>query len=338
MPEEIMKGIWTFPIVLPNNPLKCLNCYVILGDGKNRNLLIDTGFNMPACREALLEGVQALGMDLRQTDVFLTHLHADHTGNAAALHEMGCRLMMPRLDYQVHLNGGTGRWKGQKARAAQEGMPPEVIVRIFAQNPAVIYASPDYPVSLLDDGDRLSYGGYALTCISTPGHTPGHMCLYAPEEKLMFLGDHVLFDITPNICNWVEMDDALGTYLQSLRAIQTYDVRVPLPAHRSMGDADVRARANALLEHHANRLDEAEQIILQAPGATAYEIAGKMSWKIRADSWEEFPPGQKWFAFGETLAHLDHLVRTGRIARGTANGHTVYLPGSKAKPFCAHAG
>lgn len=55
-----------------------LNAYVI--KGKSENLVIDTGFNRPECREALCRGLEDLGIDLRHTSLFLTHLHADHTG------------------------------------------------------------------------------------------------------------------------------------------------------------------------------------------------------------------------------------------------------------------
>ena len=40
-----------------------------------------------------------------------------------------------------------------------------------------------------------------------------------------------------------------------------------------------------------------------------------MTWKIRSRDWESFPPVQKWFAVGECLSHLDHLVFRGDIRR-----------------------
>jgi glyoxylase-like metal-dependent hydrolase (beta-lactamase superfamily II) len=79
----------------------------------------------------------------------------------------------------------------------------------------------------VDEGDVLSYGGYDFEAISTPGHTPGQMCLYDAKSRVMILGDHVLFDITPNIVSWETMEDSLGTYLESLRKIAAYDVEVP---------------------------------------------------------------------------------------------------------------
>jgi hypothetical protein len=38
-----------------------------------------------------------------------------------------------------------------------------------------------------------------------------------------------------------------------------------------------------------------------------------MTWSIRAKSWEDFPDSQKWFATGETLAHLFYLKNLGRL-------------------------
>lgn len=41
----------------------------------------------------------------------------------------------------------------------------------------------------LHDGDELTLGGKTLRVLHTPGHTPGCLCLYAPEDKLLFAGD-----------------------------------------------------------------------------------------------------------------------------------------------------
>ena len=97
--EKVADNIYTFPIVLPNNPLKWLNCYVVSSGG--RNLLIDTGFNRPECREALLGGMRQLGLAADNTDIFITHLHSDHTGNAAYLAGEGFNILMGRTDHRV---------------------------------------------------------------------------------------------------------------------------------------------------------------------------------------------------------------------------------------------
>jgi hypothetical protein len=40
-----------------------------------------------------------------------------------------------------------------------------------------------------------------------------------------------------------------------------------------------------------------------------------MTWDLDADSWEQFPRAQKWFATGEAIAHLRCLEEEGKITR-----------------------
>lgn len=311
--EKIADNIYTFPIVLPDNPLKWLNCYVIRSDG--RNLLIDTGFNRPECRNALLDGMRQLGLTADNTDIFLTHLHSDHTGNAAYLAGEGFNILMGRKDHHVITMPQSEKHKATNARFLREGMPKEDLELWSAKSPAIKFAPGAFPARELDDGDMLSYGGYELHCLATPGHTPGHLCLFDEKRKLIFLGDHVLFDISPNICAWNGVPDSLGDYLRSLELMKSLDIETALPAHRTRGEVTLRERAQQLIEHHRLRLDEAERLVHEHPGITAYELAGLMTWRIRAKNWADFPPSQKGFAFGETLAHLDTLLANGAIER-----------------------
>ena len=80
---EIAPNIFLIPVPLPRNPLKAVNCYLIRGG--ERDLLVDTGMNRPECREALYAGLADLSVELPRTDLFVTHLHADHSGLAAEL-------------------------------------------------------------------------------------------------------------------------------------------------------------------------------------------------------------------------------------------------------------
>ena len=114
------------------------------------------------------------------------------------------------------------------------------------------------------------------------------------------------------------MEDALGCYLDSLRAVRELPARLALPGHRRPGA--LAPRVDALLEHHARRLDELTAILRARPGSTAYEAAAHMTWNIRSRSWDDFPLAQKWFAVGECIAHLDHLHRQGRLQRERQDG------------------
>jgi len=323
MVEKVYENIYKIHVTLPKNPLKYLNSYVIKAQGEGKNLLIDTGFNRPECLEALLEGMEELGIKPTDTDIYLSHVHSDHTGNAGALQEMGARILMNEADYN---DIRTLDWDKRGRWYVTEGMAPDICQVVLANSPAILYRPRPFEADVVHDGDVLRYGGYELICVQTPGHCHGHTCLYIEKEKLLFSGDHVLFDITPNICSMGPDSNMLGKYLKSLDKVRALDVETVLPAHRGMGDVNMYERIDALKRHHRERLEETESIVRLKPGQTAYDIAGQMSWAIRTKNWEEFPPGQKWFAMGEALAHLDWLKAEGRIRRVEKDGVFVYIP------------
>ncbi|WP_433437792.1 MBL fold metallo-hydrolase [Nonomuraea sp. CA-141351] len=45
------------------------------------------------------------------------------------------------------------------------------------------------PYQPLADGDKIEVGGIALEVLHTPGHSPGAVCLYAPDLGALFSGD-----------------------------------------------------------------------------------------------------------------------------------------------------
>ena len=323
MVEKVYKNIYKILIPLPGNPLKSLNSYIIEAENSGRHLLIDTGFNRPECFDVLMEGLNELGISPRDTDVFLTHLHSDHAGNAGALQELGSRVIMSPKDYHDIC---TVDWDKRGKWYITEGMREEVCREVLANNPAILFRPRPFEAITVEDGDVLEYGWLRLKCIEVPGHTRGQMCVYCEEESLLFSADHILFDITPNICSMGPDTNMLGNYLKSLDKIRSLDAKTVLPAHRGMGGISMAERIDSLKLHHKQRIDETESIVLRQPGQTAYDIAGQMSWAIRSKNWEDFPPGQKWFAMGEALAHLDLLVNEGRISRDEKDGVFVYSP------------
>ena len=322
MPEQILDHIYRIPVPLPGNPLKELNAYLIKGE--DRCLLIDTGFRQPACREALFAGLRELGLRRGEVDVLLTHLHSDHAGLAPeAAQDRTIYVSEVDRPSLADLHYRQVYWGRSDERFQAEGFPRHLMLQLHEANPARSMAPPvGGHYQGLQDGAVLEAGGYRLQCLLMPGHTPGQMCYWMEEQGVMFTGDHVLFDITPNITAWSQLRDSLGTYLESLRRIDAYDVRLALPGHRKTGD--FHQRIAQLLEHHQRRLDEALSVVKAHPGCPAYDIAGHMTWKIRARSWEEFPVAQKWFAVGECMSHLDHLIALGLVHKTTEGGRAAY--------------
>ncbi len=313
MVRKIADNLYSFPVRLPKSPLRWLNCYVVKGGAGERSLLVDTGFNNAVSKADLLAGMAELNLHPEDTDVFFTHLHWDHTGNGTALAELGCRLFMSRTDYAVLL---TAPWRRQLWHMAMDGIPKAEVEQLVQDSLSSGIDIPAFPVTPVEEGDELGYGGYRFRCLLMPGHTTGHMCLYDRERSVMLLGDMVLFDITPNITNSGMSDlDNLGLYLDSLKRLADYPAELALPGHRNWGRVSLEQRIAELERHHELRLNEAERIVERHPGISAYETASHMSWQIKAGRWEEFPLNQKQFATGEANAHLIHLAKLGRIRR-----------------------
>ena len=319
--EEVLKNIFRIPVALPDNPLKEINCYLIRDPV--RSILIDTGFRLPACKEALLAGLKELDIDPASVDIFLTHMHADHSGQSSDIAGGSQRILISEMDGKLlerlptpGEKWGGDKWVWHREKEILAGMPPEIIDDMEKINPAIKFAPQGGArYTYVNDGDILNVGGYSLRCTWTPGHSPGHMCLWDERFGLFFAGDHVLFDITPNITSWPAVEDSLGDYLASLRAVREYPVKIALPGHRKSGD--FHTRIDELLEHHERRLAEVRHIVGTEPGLTAYEIAGRMRWKIRAVNWDEFPDSQKIFAVGECLSHLNYLRLRFEVDRET---------------------
>lgn len=325
MPEEILKNIYRIQVPLPKNPLRILNSYLIRG--QDRSLLVDTGFCQPECREALFQALDELNINRATLDVFGTHIHSDHIGLAPEVIGPGRSIYLGAGDFHwVASDESNLYWNIMDERFLKEGFPKEELDSLLYTNPARNYGPeldlPNYKV--VRGGDVFELGGHRLEVVDAPGHTPGMVCLWMEAEGVMFTADHILFDITPNITMWPNMENSLGTYLDSLRRFRDYPVKQSLPGHREEGN--YLGRIEELLAHHDHRVGETEQIVSARPGMTTYEIASKMTWAIRAKNWQEFPTIQKWFAVGEALAHLDYLCKQGRVARVEDQGIHRYMP------------
>jgi glyoxylase-like metal-dependent hydrolase (beta-lactamase superfamily II) len=330
MVEEILPRLYRVVVPLPGNPLKEINSYILTSE--ERNLVIDTGMNRPECREVLEAGLDEIGVDLERTDFVATHLHADHQGLIPMLAKAGSRAFMGEADalaMQI-LFDPTSEGSPMGEYASRSGFPAEELRASLLNHPGFKYGSRAVVDWVpLKEGDRFEVGGYTLEVVSTPGHTDGHVCLYEPDRKIFFSGDHVLGDITPNIQAWSDEHDPLDLYLRSLEKVEGLDVEVCLPGHRSLIE-DFKKRIRELIEHHHARANEV-LAILDGGGRNAYDTAGEMTWQIVARSWDDFPIMQRWFATGEAIAHLRYLEGRGLVGRRVLDGQVLYSANGKAR-------
>lgn len=320
MMNEVVPGIFQLTVPLPRNPLRALNAYLIKGE--NRHLLIDTGFDWPECEQALREGLGKLAVNLADVDFFITHVHGDHSGLVCKLADKAARVFASETDAGILKATTTSAyWEEIDAVFFMHGFPRDRSSEPGNRVKGYISGS-DLNYVYVKEGDVLEVGPYRLTCIMTPGHSPGHVCLYEADHKYFFSGDHILGDISPNITTWPDMEDPLGQYLQSLDRVYEMDIRLVLPGHRSV-IKDHRQRIDEIKKHHEVRLAEILRILEQG-AMNSYEVAGFMTWDLTYEFWEEFPLFQKWFATGETIAHLEYLEKRGKIRSRGKGKYIVY--------------
>jgi len=319
MIEEIAVNLYKNEIPLPNSPLKALNSYVV--KSSDRNLVIDTGWNQKECLDAMHKGLRKLGIDIRKTDFFITHLHSDHLGLLPSLISDASLIYFNRPDAD-RFNSGV-RVDAFISFARLNGFPEEELQASLLSHPGFKFRAKEKLVfHILKEGDLIRIGDYAFTCLETPGHSWGHMCLYEPHQKILVAGDHILNDISPNIQSWSDEWNPLKAYLSSLDKVYGLDIELVLPGHRGTL-RNVKGRIEELRHHHQERLEEITSI-LKKGGMNAFEIGSRMSWDIVYDSWDVFPVSQKWFAVGEVLAHLKYLEEEGTLRREIQNQTRIY--------------
>jgi len=322
MIEELLPNIYKVEIPLPGSPLKEVNSYVIRDS--THSLIIDTGLNRKECMDAMQAGLHKLGVKLGETDFFITHLHADHFALTPRLVTPTSRVYLSRPEAERHARLSNGsNWDDMAAQARLHGFPEGELESALQNHPGYRYgARLDMPLSVVEQGDTIEIGTYGFRCVATPGHTKGHMCLFEPNEKMLFSGDHILGDITPNIQAWFDEWNPLSEYLFNLDKVCEMDVELALPGHRSI-ITNCKKRIQELKHHHRKRAEEVLSI-LERGSKSAFQVASQMSWDIVCESWEVFPVAQKWFATGEAIAHLKYLEEQQQVFREQVGGKVTY--------------
>lgn len=209
------------------------------------DLLIDTGTTL--CKTQLLNFIE----DKELNTVVNTHAHEDHVGNNAILKETRKITIyahadaIPRIKDPLLLNL-------RKYQKFTWGVP-----------------LPSYPQEI---PVKLSTKAHTLEVIHTPGHSPGHICLYDPNKKWLFSGDLHIGKLSLE----AQPFEKFTQIIQSLKKLTQYDIKEIFCGHQghlSDGNMVVRNKL-AFLEQAKEQAEQLhkEQLSLKE---ISYDIAGK---------------------------------------------------------------
>lgn len=284
-----------------------VHCYALEdGDGWT---IIDSGLGTEATLGWWDEALEQLGRP-RIRRLVITHYHPDHIGCSAGLAERtgAAEIVQGSVDRRLSLVWEEDDAEEFAAYLEANGMPAEE-ARRSAEAEGLTAVRLVEPTRLVDEGDGLEIGGEHWTVLLMPGHADGHIALVSEGGRLVG-GDVLLDDITPNVGRWPDTAaDPLGRYLQTLERIAGLAPRLVLPGHGPL-ITDAKARARVVARHHDERLDAAQDALLEG-AETPFEAAQLI--------WRDEPLGfhEQRFALVEAISHLERLAALGRAEEVT---------------------
>jgi glyoxylase-like metal-dependent hydrolase (beta-lactamase superfamily II) len=249
-------------------------------------------------------------------------MHPDHVGLSQWICEKwNVPLWISMTDFL------TAQWLSCKVDGAANGSPagggnsadhfqrhglsaPEDLEKIRARSNYYSNMVPGMPRQFrrIVDGESILIGGHFWEVIMGYGHAPEHASLYCKDLGVLISGDMLLPRISTNVSVF-DTDpeaDPLGLYLQSLeKYLSLPDNTLVLPSH-GKPFTGMKPRIAQLNAHHEDRLSDTLDACKKP--ATAREIVPVLFKR-------ELDIHQLTFAMGEAIAHLNYLLRRGKLSR-----------------------
>jgi len=295
------------------------NVYVIEEEGGGV-ALFDAGIGTREGRDALQAGFAKLGISLGEVRrIFVSHGHIDHYGYARAAQEASGAPVYAHARDHDKLTGRDRTAKRLELYAAylsRLGAPAHLLdhVRVHWQD-ALRMARPIEQVEPLAAGTILRFRRFSAEVLHLPGHTPGLICLWAAEPRVLFSDDHLLERVSPNPLLDLEgrtepVHKALLAYLESARRARALPAELIAPGHADpfSGHAEIIDRLLAFYEKRQQRI----LALLSKGPLTPAELSPKVFPHAREH--------QLYLTLSEVMGNLEVLEANGRVARSEREG------------------
>jgi len=315
--EEL--GIFRLQQPSPFPQASAINSYLIKGE---RNDLIDTGVRTKEGRIILFNRFQELGIAKENiSNIFLTHGHIDHAGNAAhILRHSHCNIYIHPSDKDKITIEGITRGKNELNKYwlffKSLGIPEEKIklMKMFSDG-IDLFLAPLEEKNVLDinEGDEIKNSGLKIKVYNFPGHTKGMLNYYIEEEGILFSGDHIIPGISPNPLIELENGNttkSLVTYLKSIERVKKLPkLKIILPGHGKYIE-DPYQVIDGLLLFYKER-GEILEFLKRDGTSTPYQLIKKL--------FPELKETEFFLGVSEIIGNLEVLEEKGLISREKLN-------------------
>jgi glyoxylase-like metal-dependent hydrolase (beta-lactamase superfamily II) len=197
-------------------------------------ILVDTGY--PGQLALIREEMEKAEVPFsRLNKIIITHQDIDHIGCLPNIVEEAAQkveVLAHELE-KPYIQGDKRLLKitPESIKAAMDALPPELPEEMRMAFKARLENTPKAQVNrTLEDGEVLPYSG-GITVVHTPGHVPGHICLYHAQSKTLITGDALniingeLVGANPKHSS--DMDSAK----KSLQKLTQYDIEAVISYH-----------------------------------------------------------------------------------------------------------
>jgi glyoxylase-like metal-dependent hydrolase (beta-lactamase superfamily II) len=312
---EVAPGVHRLALPLGIHGVSTVSAYLLHDSGDSGDTLVDCGIARgPDGTGVLAAALGGAGSALdRVARLVVTHAHIDHFGLAGeVVRRGGGELWMHRrtdLDLAKYADPDEAVDR-RTIMLADHGLYGPELTETSAGllDWMPVMPSIGKPTRLLDGGETLSAGGRTWEVVHTPGHSPGHICLWNSDDRLLCSGDHVLQVVSPPVTFERGFDpDPMGSYLASLERVAALAPDLVLPGH-GPPFRDGARRAAAIAAGKRRRLDQVRELVAQRP-RTVTELTAELFRSVKLTG------PQRHFAIAEILAYLAYHERRGVLER-----------------------
>jgi len=301
--------IKTLPLPTPF-PVGPVNVHVLLRDPVT---LIDSGPLTEEAWDALGAGLKRFGLEVSDVKrVLLTHGHQDHYGLAEKVADAsGATLYGGRLDRRNFRQERSHGLLLEDMTRGGFGLLPRLAV-VASVTAVDRFAKPLEVWDELSGGETLPGDGWSVVVRSTPGHTPGSLTFSIPEAGVVFTGDTVLKEITPNAVVDEDPEESGRLFRSVTRYFETLD-----ELGRTSGDAtlltghgapvtDWSAHRKTLDRRYGIRVGQIERELAKGP-ATVRDLVAAIFPHVKTLN--------VFLAYSEILGFLMYLEDTERVEK-----------------------
>jgi glyoxylase-like metal-dependent hydrolase (beta-lactamase superfamily II) len=277
-----------------------VNVFLLEGD---ELVMIDSGDGTNSSMKKLSDELETLGFELNEISMIInTHEHIEHFGGNATIKDVsGARILAHKLAAPLIED-----MRKQMPSKSDLMDIPEEISSSYRKFRFAMYE--DLKTTNVDvrlqGNESILIDDSSLKVIYTPGHTRGHICIYEEEDEILFAGDMVIENGTPDTGALPGQYGDMTDFLNSLHRLKDLKIKRLLQSHGEEV-SDPYKKIEDTIQSKLIRERELLQV-LEGSGKTITQLINIIYGEGKLP---------RFMYYGTVLAYLEKLKCDGKVKR-----------------------